>query len=842
MSPSVAGTRADQLFEEQQRSTYVRIDRAFAILMVVQMIGGVVLAALLTPWTYAGAERSLHPHVITALILGPAIAVAPILMVWFRSGTRATRHVVGVSQMLMAALLIHVTGGRIETHFHIFGSLACLAFYRDPGVLISASITVILDHYLRGTYLPMSVYGVANANPWRWLEHAGWVAFTDIFLIWACRESRHMRQALADQRALLEANSESMKLHLARVEASEARSAAIVRTALDCIITIDAQGRICEFNHSAEKTFGYVREEVLGHDLADLIIPAAHRAAHREGIKRYLQTGVARVLDRRVEVMAMRANGSEFPVELALTSSSRGEEKLFTAYIRDITERRRAESELLRAKDAAIAASRAKSEFVANISHEIRTPMNGILGMTDLVLETELTSRQREFMVMVKSSGRALLSVINDVLDFSRIEAGKLLLEVIEFPLRQTIAETLTPLALRAHEKNLELLCDVHRNVPDQVIGDPSRLRQVLVNLVGNALKFTEEGEVLLTVGLENQNQHEVVLHVAVRDTGIGIAPDKQQSIFSPFIQADGSTTRRFGGTGLGLTISSQLVELMGGRLWVESTEGKGSTFHFTVNLRRAATVASTAPAIDWGTLQGMRALIVDDNATNRRILAEMLGNWGLKPATVDGATAANAAINDSIHDGHPFRLILLDYHMPETDGLMLATKLAARRDLPGLTMLLLTSSDRPDDVSNARELGVAAILRKPVVQSDLLNAVLAALGRTASAAVEPMTIHPTPLPASGARSKVGNGSGASAQRLGHTDIEGDDATERPHLLLAEDNDINQALAVHILERAGFRVTPVGTGEQAVSASKLKKFDAILMLSLIHISEPTRPY
>jgi two-component system, sensor histidine kinase and response regulator len=846
MRPSVAGTRADQLFEEQQRSTYVRIDRAFAILMVVQVIGGVVFAALLTPWTYAGGERSLHPHVIAAMLLGPVIAVAPILMVWFRSGTLATRHVVGVSQMLMSALLIHVTGGRIETHFHVFGSLACLAFYRDAGVLISASITVILDHYLRGTYLPMSVYGVATTNPWRWLEHTGWVAFTDVFLIWACRESRHMRQALADQRALLEANSESMKQHLLRVEASEQRSAAIVRTALDCIITIDAQGRICEFNHSAEKTFGYVRAEVIGHDMADLIIPPAHRPAHREGIKRYLQTGVARVLDRRVEVMAMRANGSEFPVELALTSSSRGDEILFTAYIRDITDRRRAESELLRAKDAAIAASRAKSEFVANISHEIRTPMNGILGMTDLVLETDLTQRQREFMVMVKSSGRALLSVINDVLDFSRIEAGKLLLEVIEFPLRQTIAETLTPLALRAHEKGLELLCDVHRNVPDQVIGDPSRLRQVLVNLVGNALKFTEEGEVLLTVGLEGQNQHDVVLHVAVRDTGIGIAPDKQQSIFSPFTQADGSTTRRFGGTGLGLTISSQLVELMGGRLWVESTEGKGSTFHFTVNLRRAPTAVTSAPAIDWGTLQGMRALIVDDNATNRRILAEMLGNWGLKPATVDGASAANAAINESVREGRPFRLLLLDYHMPEFDGLMLASKLASRRDLPGLTMLLLTSSDRPEDVSTARELGVSAILRKPVVQSDLLNAVLKALDRTANAAGQAghdrlgdSASHAAEANATrasgvspGTNGKHGtnsaNGSGASTS--GHVIyVDGLDEVERPHLLLAEDNDINQALAVHILERAGFRVTPVGTGEQAVSASKLKKFDAILM-------------
>src|SRR5690349_14041234 len=261
MSPSVAGTRADQLFDEQQRSTYVRIDRAFAILMVVQVIGAVVLAATQTPVTEEPARGGLHPNVIAALVLGPAIAVAPILMVWFRSGTQLTRHVVGVCQMLMGALLIHVTGGRIETHFHIFGSLACLAFYRDSGVLISASLTVFLDHYLRGTFLPMSVYGVPHAHPWRWLEHAGWVAFTDVFLIWACRESRHMRQSLADQRALLEANSESMKLHISRVEAAEARSAAIVRTALDCIITIDAQGRICEFNQSAEKTFGYVREE-----------------------------------------------------------------------------------------------------------------------------------------------------------------------------------------------------------------------------------------------------------------------------------------------------------------------------------------------------------------------------------------------------------------------------------------------------------------------------------------------------------------------------------------------------------------------------------------------------
>jgi two-component system, sensor histidine kinase and response regulator len=816
MSPIVTGTRANRLFEEQQRSIHVRIDRAFAILMVVQCLGGVILAMTLSPWTWSGTTRGLHPHLIAALTLGPIIASLPVAMVLFRSGTVATRHAVAIAQMLMSALLIHVTGGRIETHFHVFGSLAFLAFYRDWRVLISASVVVIADHFLRGMFIPQSVYGIADASQWRWLEHASWVAFEDVFLIWGSNQFLHAQQAIADQRLLLEMNSDSMRQHLLKVEASEARSAAVMRSALDCVITIDAQGHIIEFNPSAERTFGYVREEVIGRDLADVIIPPAHRAAHRQGMARYFQTGITRVLDRRVEVTAMRANGCEFPIELSVTSIRHEDQVFFTAYLRDITDRRRAEAELLRAKDQAEAASRAKSEFVANISHEIRTPMNGILGMTDLVLETDLAPRQRDFMIMVKTSARALLHVINDVLDFSKIEAGKMLLEQIEFPLRQTIAEALTPLALKAHEKGLELLCDVHRNVPDQLIGDPSRMRQVLLNLVGNAVKFTERGEVLLTIRLEHQDQYDVELHVAVRDTGIGIPADKRQAIFSPFTQADGSTTRRFGGTGLGLTISSQLVDLMGGRLWVDSTEGQGSTFHFTTRLRRAAMAFSATPGIDWSLLQGQPALVVDDNATNRRILAEMLANWGMKPTVVDGGIAAMAALSARSKEGPPFRLILLDFHMPDVDGLMLASKLATRPDLEQATMILLTSSDRREDETMARELGIAAVLRKPVVQSSLLSAIVRGLNHRTLGA------H-----AAGAQERPGDAALAAAWD-GHGN--GPLITHsRPHLLLAEDNDINQALAVHILERAGFRVTAVGTGQQAVSASALVKFDAILM-------------
>jgi two-component system sensor histidine kinase/response regulator len=804
--------RAAELFESHRRSIYVRTDRLFAGLMIAQCLGMIALALVIAPWTYVGTVRRVHPHVIAAISLSPLIASLPLAMVLAAPGHRITRHIIAVAQMLMSALVIHVTGGRIESHFHVFGSLAFLAFYRDWPVLISASVVVALDHLLRGIYMPMSVFGVATPDAWRWMEHTAWVAFEDVFLIWSCRVATKGMEANASQRAQLEVGNETLQEQIARARASEALNAAVLRTALDCVISIDRYGRILEFNPAAERTFGYSREQVLGREMADVIIPAHMREAHRRGMRRYLESGESRVLDRRVEVTAMCADGHEIPVELAITPirvDGRPPIFTFTAFLRDITDRRRSVAEMLNAKEAAEAASRAKSEFVANISHEIRTPMNGILGMTDLVLETDLTPRQREFMLMVKSSGRSLLAVINDVLDFSKIEAGKLTLESIPFPLRQIVSETLTPLALRAHEKGLELLCDVHQRVPDALVGDPSRLRQILLNLVGNAIKFTERGEVLLAIDVDHEIADGMCLHVSVRDTGIGIPKEKQEAIFSPFTQADGSMTRRFGGTGLGLTISSQLVHLMGGRLWVDSAERRGSTFHFTANFGRAAETFAPPTLADSKELRGLPVLVVDDSSTNRRILSEMLSNWGLLPTVVDGASAALAALDARTREQQrPFRLVLLDLHMPDVDGLTLAARLAERTDLREAILVLLSSSDSADDARRARRLGVSAVLRKPVVQSELLNAVLQVLGHAQ---------RQDELAGLG-KQAIEAGTQAAVQEA-----------QKAHVLLAEDNDVNQALAAHILERAGFRVTAVPSGEQAVSASALVRFDVILM-------------
>jgi PAS domain S-box-containing protein len=564
---------------------------------------------------------------------------------------------------------------------------------------------------------------------------------------------------------------------------------------LDLACQVDVEGRYTRANPAYERILGYRPADLVGKPLTHFV--------HTEDLEattstlRRLWASDAPV---RFECRYRHANGTYRWLQWdAHPYADRG---FIYAAARDITESKSREGELEQSRLAAQNANRAKGEFLANVSHEIRTPMNGIIGMTELALDTQLTDQQREYLQMVQSSAMALLDVINSVLDFSKIDAGKLQLEEIDFTLRETITGALKPLALAANKRSLELLYDEGPGVPERLRGDPGRLRQVLVNLVGNAVKFTERGEVGVSMEKVRDIEGGVELRFEVRDTGIGIPADKLDYIFESFHQVDGSTSRRFGGTGLGLSIASGIVSMMGGEIEVASQEGVGSTFHFTVPFR-VGSQAARAPLLPAAELEGLRVLVLDDNETNRRILESFLARMGMESVGVASGVEALEILDGSHKAGERLDMLVTDVHMPGMDGFEVARRIRQDRRFDELVIVTITSAGRPGDGALCEQLGIASYLLKPITPTELRDSIQLTLARDRQA------------------------TGGTSQLVTRHSLR--EAWQSLRILLAEDNQVNQRLAVAILERLGHRVTHARTGLEVLEHLDREPFDLILM-------------
>jgi len=581
---------------------------------------------------------------------------------------------------------------------------------------------------------------------------------------------------------------------------SEERFRSLAETASDAIISVDKNGNVIHWNSTAGRMFGFSASEVIGRPLLSLLTEK-ERNSDDNVLTRIVSGTGANTAEMTIEATGLRKDGAGFPVELSLSSWGTSAGTFHTGIVRDITERKRTEEMLRQSIAAAEDASLAKTEFVTRMSHEIRTPVHGAMGMIDLTLDTDLTTEQHEYLSVARSSAESLLAIINDILDFSKIGARELKLEEAPFDLRLTIESAVEMVALRAHRKGLEIISHVPSNVPINLIGDAGRLRQVLVNLVGNAVKFTPRGEVVVAVEAKAEHTGEAELEFTVRDTGIGIPTDKHDSIFESFQQADGSTTREYGGTGLGLTISKQLVELMGGSIWLESESGVGSVFHFTVQLSRQAPNEQVSPVdMILPSVKGMQALIIDDNITSRSVLSEMLTDMGIDVTGVSDGQSGLREIESPSEKSGTFHLIFIDKTLPGTDSFAIAEHLRSNPVIKHALIMMLPSDSVHDDMVRCRELGIVSYLVKPVRQAALINAIKSVLG-----------IVPEALPAPELTTHIA----ASEPRL--------------RILLAEDNAAAQLVTCKRIENRGHEVYVARNGFEVLQVLQNEDFDLILM-------------
>jgi two-component system sensor histidine kinase/response regulator len=675
-----ATQQIERLFQQQREQTYRWTHRMFLWLLPMQWVLAIALAAV----------RSQEGHVYLAVLLGGLINAAPITLMLLRPGWRATRNVVAVAQMLWSALLIYLTGARLETHFHVFGSLAFLAFYKDWRVLLLATLTLAGELALMGFFWT----GVATRDLWHFVGYAGWVAFEVAVLVLSClRGTRQDLESAVQQASLISAHAS-------------------------------------------------VEEEVV------------RRTAQLEG---------------------------------------------------EIAERKAQAEQLRYAQESAEAANRAKSDFLANMSHEIRTPMNGVIGMSEILLDSQLNAVQRDCVETIRGSGNALLTLINDILDFSKIEAGKLALEELDIELRDTLEDVARLLSIQAHAKGLEVTVQIDPRVPDRVRADAGRIRQILLNLCGNAVKFTARGEVALALELVESADDGHLVRCEVRDTGMGIPPERLGALFAPFTQVDNSTTRRFGGTGLGLSIVRRLAELMGGEAGVQSTLGVGSSFWFTARLKPAAEASGPARAAPVS-LRGRRILVVDDNLTSRKVLTGQLKLCGAEAVAVHSPSEALALLRQAVREGRPFEAALVDHPMPECSGAEFGRVVVADEQLRGTRLVLLTSSGQRGDGQLFSDIGFAGYLLKPVAQRDLTDCLLKVFGVDASEWIE-----------------------RSQPMVTRHALRAERTSKRSRILLAEDNIVNQKVAVMILEKLGYRVDVVDNGRLALEAWETREYDLVLM-------------